>query len=154
MKRHLFATRKLRKGLVNRRPIPSKWIRLELSDIITDAIKRVQQHVHVHVGEVHCVDELADIADLSPGRFAHRFRKETGEPPWAFVRRIRAEKARKMLESGEKPIDVAFDAGYSDQAHLTREMQARFGKTPGELIREGEASSSEISDNSSSVQDI
>jgi|GEM_PF-4007343 len=117
------------------------------------AIKRVKEFVGIHFGEIRTVDELARVAGMSPSYFAHRFREEVGEPPWAFIRRIRAEEARKRLETGNTPAEVAFDTGYADQAHLTREMQARYGQTPGELRHPALNREEEPVEKSSSVQD-
>ncbi len=142
------------KRITDRRAIPSKWARLERSATISDPIRRAQEYIQIHVGEIRTLDELSYIAGLSPSRFAHRFRQEVGEPPWTFVRRIRAEQARKQLESGKKPVDVAVETGYADQAHLTREMQTRYGRTPVELMRSVNHSQEKAAEDSSSVQDL
>jgi AraC-like DNA-binding protein len=84
---------------------------------------------------VRTLDELADVAGLSRYHFARRFRDEVGVPPWAYVRSKRAERARRLLESGAPPAEVAHETGYADQPHLTRDLRERFGRTPGEIRR-------------------
>ena len=42
----------------------------------------------------------------------------------------RAEKAATLLRSGIRPIDVAVEAGYADQAHMTRALKTFLGETP------------------------
>ena len=103
----------------------------------SDAIRRVQDHVVLHVGDVRTLGELADIAGLSRAHFARRFHRETGEAPWAFVRRVRDAEAMQRLEAGEAPAEVAYGAGYADQAHMTRSLRRRTGRTPGEIRRRG-----------------
>jgi len=78
-----------------RRPRAARWA---TAAHVTPPIRRVMEHVEVHVGEVRTLDELAEVAGLSRFHFARRFRDETGEPPWAFVRRKRAEHARRLLQ--------------------------------------------------------
>ncbi|HYG66486.1 MAG TPA: helix-turn-helix transcriptional regulator, partial [Anaeromyxobacteraceae bacterium] len=84
---------------------------------------------------VRALDELAEAAGLSRYHFARRFRDEAGEPPWAYVRRLRAERAHALLREGATPAEAAHEAGFADQAHLTRALRARYGRTPGQIRR-------------------
>lgn len=45
----------------------------------------------------------------------------------------RAEQAAALLQSGKPPAEVAVEAGYADQAHLTRSLKKLFGTTPARL---------------------
>lgn len=55
----------------------------------------------------------------------------------AALRQIeRARRATQLLREGRAPIDVAHDAGYFDQAHLTRSLRKWIGLTPGSIARE------------------
>ncbi len=49
---------------------------------------------------------------------------------------VRAEHALRLLRAGGEPVAVAGAAGYADQAHLTRELRALAGTTPGALARQ------------------
>jgi hypothetical protein len=48
----------------------------------------------------------------------------------------RARFATRLLREGQRPSDVAHDAGYFDQAHLTRSLRKLIGLTPGSIARE------------------
>ena len=113
----------------------------------------MQDHVVLHVGEVRTLGEMADVAGLSRAHFARRFHRETGEPPWAFVRRVRDAEAMKRLEAGEVPAEVAYSAGYADQAHMTRSLRRRTGCTPGEIRRRGAGATGRDGAESTDVQD-
>ncbi|HLA64681.1 MAG TPA: helix-turn-helix domain-containing protein, partial [Rhodothermales bacterium] len=52
-----------------------------------------------------------------------------------FVRRVREERARELLEEGAAPAETAHALGFADQAHLTRALRTRFGRTPGQIRR-------------------
>ncbi len=121
------------------------WIRLGAEDDVLGRIRRVQEYVEVNVGEVRALDDLAEVAGLSRYHFARRFREAVGEPPWAYVRRVRAEEAVRRLKEGEAPADVAYDTGFADQSHLTRELKQRYGTTPGQIARRGVATAGEDS---------
>jgi len=41
-----------------------------------------------------------------------------------------------MLVDGHSILDATFEAGYYDQAHLTRSMKHLIGITPAELVRQ------------------
>jgi len=56
---------------------------------------------------------------------------------YTTLRRIvRARRARRLIAGGTPPTQAATIAGYSDQAHLTRELTTLIGMTPGELIHD------------------
>ena len=48
----------------------------------------------------------------------------------------RARFATQLLREGRSPIDVAHEAHYFDQAHLTRSLRKLIGLTPGGIARE------------------
>jgi hypothetical protein len=53
----------------------------------------------------------------------------------ATIRQIRrARRATSLLRRGAAIADVAYDAGYCDQAHLTRSLQHFIGQTPGQIV--------------------
>ncbi len=63
-----------------------------------------------------------------------RFRHQLGLPPKAYARLLRFEHATTLLASPDPRntlADVAVDAGYYDQSHLTRDFVALAGMTPG-----------------------
>jgi len=54
----------------------------------------------------------------------------------SVVRQIeRARYATNLLKQGISILDTVHEAGYFDQAHLTRSLKYRVGQTPVEIIR-------------------
>jgi helix-turn-helix protein len=73
--------------------------------------------------------------ELSPRAVQTRFRQATGLT-LTLVRQIqRATRAVALLEHGTPIADAVHEAGYFDQAHLTRSLRRFFGRTPGEIGR-------------------
>ena len=50
----------------------------------------------------------------------------------AFLQKLRVEKAIQELSEGKKGLSqIALDAGFSDQSHLTRAVKKALGMSPG-----------------------
>jgi AraC-like DNA-binding protein len=80
---------------------------------------------------------LAQAVSVSPHHLSRVFRDELGVTVSAYRRRLRVRAALERLAGGEANLArLAADAGFSDHAHLTREMRALLGTTPSALQRE------------------
>jgi len=76
-------------------------------------------------------DAFARRAHLSRFHFDRVIASVAGEPPGAFRRRIRLERAAYQLRnSGRGVLDVAVDAGYSSHEAFTRAFSRAYGATP------------------------
>jgi transcriptional regulator GlxA family with amidase domain len=97
-------------------------------------MRRVIDYIEAHLEQPINVAELAGVAALSAGHFSRAFKATTGEAVWAYVQRRRCERAKEWLIASTDPIaKIAFDCGFSSQAHMTRQFTARFGVTPGAM---------------------
>jgi AraC-like DNA-binding protein len=80
----------------------------------------------------HGIPHLAAAVGLSPSRLRALIRDQTGTPPAQLRLWQRLRAATVSLQ--QKPIAIAaLDAGFADQAHLTRTATRLLGQTPGEL---------------------
>ncbi|MFA7263635.1 MAG: AraC family transcriptional regulator [Caulobacter sp.] len=80
--------------------------------------------------------EVARGLGLHPVRFAALFRAACNEPPSAWRQARRLSRAVAGVVAGHGRLaDLAAEAGFSDQAHLTRAMKAATGFSPGALRR-------------------
>jgi AraC-like DNA-binding protein len=64
-----------------------------------------------------------------------RFLLATGLTPKTIQQIERAQKAAGLLESGASILDVAYQTGYADQAHMTRSLRRFIGQTPAQIAR-------------------
>jgi AraC-like DNA-binding protein len=62
----------------------------------------------------------------------------TGRPPSFWLSLARARNAARALDQYDRLVDVAAAYNYSDQAHLSRDMQRWFGTTPNRLRADSE----------------
>src|SRR5438067_4101406 len=77
------------------------------------------------------VTDLAQRVDLSASRFAHLFRQETGSGPARFLRQLRLDRARDLVERSSLSIkEIMAAVGFNDPSHFTRDFAARHGASP------------------------
>jgi AraC-like DNA-binding protein len=84
------------------------------------------------------LDDLALATGMSPFTLLRAFRGETGLPPHAYLNQVRVRLARRLLDGGMAPAEVAAEVGFADQAHLTRHFKRIMGVPPRAYQRERE----------------
>jgi AraC-like DNA-binding protein len=84
------------------------------------------------------VAELADYCNLSVRQLQRQFDDATGVSPKTLARTIRFEAIRErlMFEPNANLTDLAYEFGYTDQAHFIKDFKAFTDKTPGEFATE------------------
>ena len=88
------------------------------------------------VRDASVADALAGDADALNARTAQRhFLRATGMSQAAMRQIERARHATLLLRDGLPPGEAAAEAGYFDQAHLTRSLRRFVGLTPGGIVR-------------------
>lgn len=103
-------------------------------------IRAVQDVLADRIADPPTLDELAAAAGMSPFALLRAFRDATGLPPHAYLNQLRVRLARRLLDAGLPPADVAAEAGFADQPHLTRHFKRVVGVPPGAYQRERAAS--------------
>jgi AraC family transcriptional regulator len=92
--------------------------------------------LHDRFDEPLRVGEVAAAAGVHPVHLARVFRAYYGLSVSAYLRGLRVDWAAQRLATTDEPIaQIADRAGFNDQSHLTRSMQARLGATPLEWRR-------------------
>ncbi len=91
--------------------------------------------------------DAANSVALGERQLRRRFERAVGYGPATLVR---IQRFQRFLTLAERDTDaglarLAFDAGYADQAHLTRECQRLAGRSPGTLLRDGSMAAGEKS---------
>ncbi len=73
--------------------------------------------------------------EISLRTVRRRFLLATGLTHKAIEQIERAQRAAALLEHGVSILDVVYQAGYADQAHMTRSLKRFIGQTPAQIAR-------------------
>lgn len=104
----------------------------------SDRIQKALDHANAHLRDALSVEELADVAGLSPRQFSRAFGAETGRTPAKAVELLRVEAARLMLEQGRLSSDViAAEVGLGDRERMRRAFVRTLGQPPQAIRRSG-----------------
>lgn len=99
------------------------------------ALERVRAYLSANAaGQVRSRD-LESIAGVDRYAIARQFRAAYGTSPDRYRTQRRLEGARAAIERGTPLAQVAAEAGFADQSHLTRQFKQAFGFTPARWAR-------------------
>jgi AraC family transcriptional regulator len=85
------------------------------------------------VPETLNVSELAAAVGIHPVHLGVEFRKRFGVTTGEYVRALRIEHARPLLQKSDLSIaEIAASCGFCDQSHFARTFKAFTGSTPVE----------------------
>jgi len=113
---------------------------------IQSALKVIESDVRVAPGP----RQIASRLGLSVSRFYELFRQETGTVPATYIRRLRFEKARELLEESELSVkQISGLVGIQDLSHFVRTFRKQYGMSP-KFFRRAHRCSSPETDRSSS----
>jgi len=89
-----------------------------------------------HLDRDFSLDELARLVNLSPSRLRSLFAKEVGLSPIQYLRMLRMEQARRLLEQTWLGIkQIVLQVGLNDRSHFEREFKRAQGMTPVQYRR-------------------
>lgn len=108
--------------LADRPPDPDREIDAAVRQLVADRARVADLHAEV---------------GLSERQLRRRFTAVVGYGPATFLRVVRLQRARHLAlaNPGAGLAQLAYDAGYADQAHMSRELKNLTGMTAGSLLR-------------------
>lgn len=77
------------------------------------------------------LSEFAQSVNLSVWRLCHLFKSDIGMPPMRYLRVLRMERAKDLLESSFLSVkEIGFRVGLTDESHFVRDFKATYGLSP------------------------
>jgi AraC-like DNA-binding protein len=92
----------------------------------------------LHADPELALDDLARLVDRSPWHVSRTFHRATGTTLSAYRRRLRVRAVLDALADGDHPpglAALAAEAGFADQAHMTRALRREIRMPPGAARR-------------------
>ena len=119
-------------------------------DSYIERIHRVVGYLNQRAEATPTLQDLADIAGISPFHFHRVYRAITGETPAGTLRRLRLARATVMLKEPQKPItEIAFDVGYESSQAFSKAFREVTGFSASGLRQEPQKLEAVIRDLSS-----
>lgn len=99
-------------------------------------LRRVRERIESSLQTGVSLEELAREAGLSRFHFARAFKATTGASPHRYLTARRIEHAKHLLGFTEIPLaEIAFELGFSSQAHFHDRFRRATGRTPLDFRR-------------------
>jgi AraC-like DNA-binding protein len=98
------------------------------------AVTTAREFLVEHARDNVTLRDLAQHSGLTPYHLCRVFRRTTGMTPHAYQVQIRVRQAKALLLAGSPIALAATEAGFCDQAHLTRHFTRTLGISPGRYI--------------------
>lgn len=96
--------------------------------------------------------EFAQSVNLSVWRLCHIFKSDVGMPPMRYLRLLRMERAKDLLESSFLSVkEIAYRVGLNDESHFVRDFKSTYGSSPALYRSHFRRNSGEQSDNGDSL---
>jgi len=96
-------------------------------------IARVLKEVHAESARQFTVQSMSRQAGMSIAAFHHNFKLVAGSSPLQYLKRIRLDRAKRlMMHDGYNVSGAARAVGYESASQFSREFKRQFGVTPME----------------------
>lgn len=100
----------------------------------SQAVERVLQTMRTQLSEPLSLEEMAEIASLSPFHFNRTFRSIIGIPPGEFLAVLRMDAAKRLvLTTSLSVTDVCFELGYASLGTFATRFKELIGLSPLQL---------------------
>jgi AraC-like DNA-binding protein len=101
-----------------------------------DAVNRVVAYIENHYKDAFSLEDLMGEAYLSKFHLIRIFKKQTGLTPHAYQMQLKLNEARRLIFQDKSLTDIAYELGFSDQAHFTNTFKKYAnGANPRDVLK-------------------
>lgn len=105
------------------------------SPVSRAVVDAVCAHIRSHSQRGVSLAELEALTGMDRWQLSRDFRALRGTSPARYLTQRRLDQVRQAIADGDRLADAAQDAGFVDQAHMSRHFKAAYGITPGQFAR-------------------
>jgi AraC-like DNA-binding protein len=103
--------------------------------VLDDRVMRGIQIIWSLPFEDCSLKKVAALVFLSPDRFAHLFKQETGTTFRKYLLHCKLIKSLKAIHANDNLNTAAYEGGFADAAHFTRTYTNTFGINPSKTVK-------------------
>jgi len=94
-------------------------------------VEKILEMMRADVSGELTLTEFAHSVNLSVWRLSHIFKSDVGMPPIKYLKLLRMERAKGLLESSFLSVkEIAFRVGLNDESHFVRDFKSTYGYSP------------------------
>lgn len=98
------------------------------------AVLFVRQYISDHYMEQISLNGLAEMVYLNASYLSSVFKLETGSGINEYIKKVRMEKARQILEQTNKKVSsIAKEVGFSNTSYFIKSFHEYYGETPAKI---------------------
>ena len=98
--------------------------------------RKCEEYLKQHYRESSVIVQVVDQTNIPERTFKRRFKTATGTTLIEYVQNLRIEEAKRLLETGQMPVDeISIEAGYEDASFFRRLFKRLTGLTPSQYRR-------------------
>ena len=99
--------------------------------LVDKRVEKIIQMMREDVRGELSLAEFAQSVNLSVWRLCHIFKSDVGMPPIRYLRLLRMERAKGLLESSFLSVkEIAYQVGLNDESHFVRDFKSTYGFSP------------------------
>ncbi len=112
-------------------PHGGELCKLALPESNIERVVKAIYLLHANFARTLHVEELAEVARMSPSSFHQHFKALTSMTPLQFQKQLRLLEARRlMMTEAANVTDAAYQVGYESASQFSREYSREFGVAP------------------------
>lgn len=106
----------------------------ELERHIPRSIHQARRYLEDNFEKEMTVGHVANVVAVTPQHLISSFRKHIGVTPVRYLWQIRANRGKqRLLHTGLTISEIAYQCGYKNPFHFSRQIKLHFGMSPTEL---------------------
>lgn len=97
---------------------------------ILGQVDRARAYLHQHYGDPIQLQQLSEVALMSPSHFQRQFRQAFGISPIRYLQSLRIDHAKGLIKQNRSMTTVAHETGFYDQSHFNKYFKLLTGMAP------------------------